>query len=87
MLHSLCCIIQHSVKIFSTQYTLLTLYAQASLSIHLLHTPLYTFPFGKDKEHLFDNQSILSWQTFPLFMNDSAVLLYTKEKLNAKGFI
>ena len=55
--------------------------------IHLLHTPLYTFPLGKDKEHLFDNQSILSWQTFPLFVNDSAVLLYTKEKLNAKGFI
>ena len=55
--------------------------------IHLLHTPPYTFPFGKDKEHLFNNRSILSWQTFPLFMNDSAVLLYTKEKLNAKGFI
>ena len=76
-----------SKNFFNSVHMLLNLYAQASLSIHLLHTPLYTFPFGKDKEHLFDNQSILSWQTFPLFMNNSAVLLYTKEKLNAKGFI
>ena len=35
------------------------------ISFHILYTPLYTIPFGTSKENLFNNQSLLGWQSFP----------------------
>lgn len=35
------------------------------ISFHILHTPLYTIPSGTSKENLFNNRSLLGWQSFP----------------------
>ena len=33
-----------------------------NISIHILHTPLYAFPFiDTNKENLFNNQNLFSW--------------------------
>ena len=48
-----------------------------NISMHILHTVLYTFPYGADKENLFNSQKLFCLMTisYILVMCDSGVIL------------